>query len=163
MPRSVAANLSEAAWSEQNDIEHSNFEHIKLTLWNLPEFNVMTHGNRAQERLNLEIEIYSASLKSLGLSDTALTPTNQVILSDEDHVFFNEDYEKHWWQALPEALTVTSLVLKVRHDRTWKPATLDNLVSRVPNLEEFRYEHMPQDPAANAIPIHHNPSFSAKR
>ncbi|KAI1364846.1 hypothetical protein F5Y08DRAFT_339197 [Xylaria arbuscula] len=116
-----------------------------------------------QERLNLEIEIYSASLKSLGLSDTALTPTNQVILSDEDHVFFNEDYEKHWWQTLPEALTVTSLVLKVRHDRTWKPATLDNLVSRVPNLEEFRYEHMPQDPAANAIPIHHNPSFSAKR
>ncbi|KAI8946404.1 hypothetical protein F4801DRAFT_593395 [Xylaria longipes] len=243
MSRSTATNPSEAALSRetqlslpirsthhgrssaqpatltrqrQNDIEHSNFEHIKLTLWNLPEFNLMTHNNRAQVRcislslqlegdsghlweaspcnkrsprttdncivttamhdlfwmlsswepqgqLNLEIEIYSPSRKSLDSSETALAPADQVILGNDAGVYFNEAYEKYWWQqTLPEAPAVTSL-LKVRHNRAWKSATLYNLVSRLPNLEEFRYENMPQDPAADAIPIHHNPSFSTKR
>ncbi|KAI1087233.1 hypothetical protein F5B19DRAFT_476248 [Rostrohypoxylon terebratum] len=43
----------------QNDIEDSNFEHIKLTLWNLPELNLITHDNRAQVRcitLSLQLE-----------------------------------------------------------------------------------------------------------
>ncbi|KAJ2979932.1 hypothetical protein NUW58_g7077 [Xylaria curta] len=243
MSRSTATNPSEAALSketqlylpirstyhgrssaqpatltrqQQNEIEHSNFEHIKLTLWNLPEFHLMTYDNRAQVRcislslqlegdsghlwenspynkrsprttdncivttaihdlfwmlrswepqgqLNLEIEIHSASRKSLDSSETALAPVDRVILGNDAHIYFNEAYEKYWWQTLPEAPAVTSLLLKVRHNRTWKPATLDNLVSRLPNLEEFRYEDMPQDPAADAIPIHHNPSFSAKR
>ncbi|KAI3317002.1 hypothetical protein HD806DRAFT_541612 [Xylariaceae sp. AK1471] len=148
----------------QNDIEHSNFEHIKFTLWNLPELNLITHDNRAQEaspsnkrsprttdncivttamhdlfwmlsswepqgQLNLEIEIYSPSRKSLDSSEISLAPADQAILGND----------------------------------AGKPVTLDNLVSRLPNLEEFRYENMPQDPAADAIPIHHNPSFSAKR
>ncbi|KAI1089124.1 hypothetical protein F5B19DRAFT_468447 [Rostrohypoxylon terebratum] len=78
-------------------------------------------------------------------------------------VFFNEAYEENWWKTLPEAPAVTSLLLKVQHNRAWKPVTLDNLVSRLPNLEEFRYENMAEDSAADAIPIHHNPSFSAKR
>ncbi|KAI6089623.1 hypothetical protein F4821DRAFT_230558 [Hypoxylon rubiginosum] len=228
MSQSTVTNPSEAALPKgtqlsvpitqlgpqrENDIEHSNFEHIKLTLWNLPEFHLMTHDNRAhvrcislslqlegdsgnlwevppskkrsarktdnciiitaihdlfwmlsswepQEQLNLEIEIYSSSRKSLNLSETAL---DQAILGHEAAVYFNDAYEKYWWQTLPEVPAVTSLLLKVRHDRAWKPATLDNLVSRLPNLEEFRYENMPQDPAANAIPIHRNPSFSAKR
>ncbi|GAW17560.1 hypothetical protein ANO14919_070180 [Xylariales sp. No.14919] len=200
----------------QNDIEHSNFEHIKLTLWNLPEFSLMTCDNRAQVRcislslqlegdsghlwedspynkrsprttdncvvttamhdlfwmlsswepqgpLNLEIEIYSPSRKSPDSSETALAPADQVILGDDAAIYFNEAYEKYWWQTLPEAPAVTSLLLKVRHNRAWKPATLDNLVSRLPNLKEFCYENMPQDPAADATPIHHNPSFSAKR
>ncbi|KAI1161980.1 hypothetical protein F5B18DRAFT_674000 [Nemania serpens] len=199
----------------QNDIKHSNFEPIKLTLWNLPEFNLMTHDNRAQVRcislslqlegdsghlweaspnrrsprtadncivitaihdlfwmlsswepqrqLNLEIEIYSPSRKSLDSSEAALAPADQVILGKDASLYFNEAYEKYWWQTLPEAPAVTSLLLKVRHNRDWKPVTLDNLVSRLPNLEEFRYENMPQDPAANSIPIHHNPSFSSKR
>ncbi|KAI0444325.1 hypothetical protein F4803DRAFT_573308 [Xylaria telfairii] len=238
MSRSTATNPSEAALSRgtqrnhggssaqpatltrqrQDNIDHSNFEHIKLTLWNLPEFHIMTHEHRAQVRcislslqlegnsgylfeasrynkrsprttdnctittamhdlfwmlrswepqgqLNLEIEIYSPRLESLDPSETALAPADQVqvILGNDDCIYFNEAYEKYWWQTLPEAPAVTSLLLKVRHNRAWKPTTLDNLVSRLPNLEEFRYENMPQDPAADAIPIHHNPSFSAKR
>ncbi|KAI1077921.1 hypothetical protein F5B20DRAFT_247564 [Whalleya microplaca] len=235
MSRSTATNPSEAAVSKetelslpirsthhgrssaqpatltcqrQNDTEHSNYEHIKLTLWNLPELNLITQDNRAQVKcislslqleggsghlweasphnkqpprttdnciiitamhdlfwilslwepqgqLNLEIEISSP--------ETALAPADQVILGNDAHIYFNEAYEKYWWQTLPEAPAVTSLLLKIRRNRAWKPATLDNLVSRLPNLEEFRYENMPQDPAADAIPIHHNPSFSAKR
>ncbi|KAI0855254.1 hypothetical protein F4860DRAFT_520058 [Xylaria cubensis] len=96
-----------------------------------------------QGQLNLEIEIYSPSRKSLDYSETALAPADQ-------------------WQTLPKAPAITS-ILKVRHNRAWEPATLDNFVSRLPNLEEFRYENMPQDPAADPIPIHHSPSFSAKR
>ncbi|KAI1458447.1 hypothetical protein F4805DRAFT_424584 [Annulohypoxylon moriforme] len=229
MSRSTATNPSGAVLStetsaqpaaltrqRQNDIEHSNFQHIQLTLWNLPEFHLMTHDNRAQVRcislslqlegdshhlweasphnkrspritdncivttamhdlfwmlsswepqgqLNLEIEIYSSSRKPLDSSETALDPADQVILGNDAGAFYNEAYEKYWWQTLPEAPAVTSLLLKVRHDRAWKPATLDNLVSRLPNIEEFLYENMPQDPTADAIPIHHNPSFSAKR
>ncbi|KAI1439631.1 hypothetical protein F5Y02DRAFT_423800 [Annulohypoxylon stygium] len=88
--------------------------------------------------------------------------TSDVILGNDADVFFNEAYEKYWWQTLPEAPAVTSLLLKVPHNRAWKPVTLENLVSRIPNLEEFRYKNMTQDSAADA-PIHHNPSFSAKR
>ncbi|KAI8633309.1 hypothetical protein F5Y19DRAFT_490493 [Xylariaceae sp. FL1651] len=187
----------------QNHIEHSNFEHINLTLWNLPEFSLMTRDNRAQVKcislslqlegdsghlwetssdnkrsprttdnctlmgpqgqLNLEIEIYSPSRKSVDPSGTALAPADQVILGDDAHIYFNEAYEKFWWQTLPEAPAVTSLLLKVQHNQAWKPTTLDNLISRLPNLEEFRYENLPQDPAADAILVHHNLSFSAKR
>ncbi|KAI1147646.1 hypothetical protein F4825DRAFT_134822 [Nemania diffusa] len=115
-----------------------------------------------QGQLNLEIEIYPPSRKSLDSTETALAPCDRVILGNDAGVYFNEAYERYWWQTLPEAPAVTSLHLKVRHNRAWKPATLDNLVSRLPKLEEFRYDNMPQDPAADAIPIHHNPSFSAK-
>ncbi|KAI0545598.1 hypothetical protein F4679DRAFT_588341 [Xylaria curta] len=211
-----SAQLATLTRQRQNDIEHSNFEHVKLTLWNLPELELMTHDNRAQVRyislslqlegdsgqlwedpsdnkrsprrtddciittamcdllwilsswelqgqLNLEIEIYSPSRKSPDSSEIALDPADQVILSHSRGIFFDETYEKRWWQTLPEVPAVTSLLLKVRHDRAWKPATLDNLVSRLPNLEEFRYENMPQDPATDVIRIHHNPSFSARR
>ncbi|KAI0898715.1 hypothetical protein F4806DRAFT_455416, partial [Annulohypoxylon nitens] len=118
-----------------------------------------------QGQLNLEIEIYSPNQKSVDPSETGLGPatTSDVILGNDADVFFNEAYEKYWWQTLSEAPAITSLLLKVPHNRAWKPVTLDNLVSRLPNLEEFRYENMTQDPVADAIPIHHNPSFSAKR
>ncbi|KAI0885497.1 uncharacterized protein GGS22DRAFT_199794 [Annulohypoxylon maeteangense] len=243
MSRSTAINLSEEALSRetqlslpirsiqhshssaqtatlihqrQNNLEHSNFEHIKLTLWNLPELSLVTHGNRAQVRcislslqlegdsgrlwevpphnkrsprtadnsvittamhdlfwilsswgsqrqLNLEIEIYSPSRKPFDSFEQALTPADRVILGNSSSAFLNAACEERWWQTLPEAPAVTSLLLKVRHDRAWRPRTLDNLVSRLPSLEEFRYETIPQDPAADSILIHHNPSFSAKR
>ncbi|KAI0383210.1 hypothetical protein F5Y04DRAFT_278915 [Hypomontagnella monticulosa] len=236
MSRSTATNPSEAALSretqvslpirlahhsrssarpvtltrqQQNDIEHSNFEHIKLTLWTLPEFHLITRDNRAQVKcislslqleghpwedpsynkrirttdnciiitamhdlfwmlslwepqgqLHLEIEIYSPKRKSLDSSETSLAPADQLLLNK---VFFNEAYEKYWWQTLPEAPAVTSLLLKVRHDLAWKPTTLENLASRLPNLEGFCYENLPQDTVTDAIKIHHNPSFSPKR
>ncbi|KAI4858652.1 hypothetical protein F4820DRAFT_468020 [Hypoxylon rubiginosum] len=76
-----------------------------------------------QGQLNLDIEIYSPSRKPLDSSETALAPADQVILGNDAGVYFNEAYEKYWWQTLPEAPAVTSLLLKVRHE------TLDNLVS----------------------------------
>ncbi|KAI1110684.1 hypothetical protein F5Y14DRAFT_427987 [Nemania sp. NC0429] len=115
-----------------------------------------------QGQLNLEIEIYSPGRESLDPSETALAPAHEELLGDEAGLHYNEAYEKDWWQTLPEAPAVTSLLLNVRHDRAWKPATLDNLASRLPNLGEIRYESMPQDPAADAIPIHPYPSFSPK-
>ncbi|KAJ3563677.1 hypothetical protein NPX13_g8115 [Xylaria arbuscula] len=211
MSSSAAAKLLEEALSEEFQrslslIEHSNFEHIKLTLWNLPELNLITNDNRAQVRcislslqlegaspfdkeyartaddciitkgihdlfwmlsswvpqgqLNLEIYIHSPNQESLN------PPTDQVILGfGRRQVFFDEAYERHWWQTLPEAPAVTSLVLKVQFDRAWKPTTLDNLISRLPNLEDFRYDNVPEDDhfAADGILIHHDPSFSGKR
>ncbi|GAP83313.1 hypothetical protein SAMD00023353_0403430 [Rosellinia necatrix] len=96
-----------------------------------------------QGQPNLESEIYSLSRKSLDSSETALAPGGQVILGNDASVYFNEAYEKYWWQTSPEAPSVTNLLLKVRHDRAWKPTTLDNFVSRLPNLKEFRHENMP--------------------
>ncbi|TRX97220.1 hypothetical protein FHL15_002014 [Xylaria flabelliformis] len=84
----------------QNDIEHSNFEHINLTLWNLPKFNLMTHDNRAQVRcisLSLQLE------------------------GDSGHLWEASPYNKQ-----SPRTTDNSIVTTVMHDlfwmlRVWEP------------------------------------------
>lgn len=38
-----SAQPATSTHQQQNNMRHSNNEHIKLTLWNLPEFHLMTH------------------------------------------------------------------------------------------------------------------------
>jgi hypothetical protein len=62
------------------------------------------------------------------------------ILSKSDRVFHNNEEESKWWQNLPEAPVITSLLLCLQDRRRWRPSTLTGLLSRFPRLEEFHYE-----------------------
>ncbi|KAI1174249.1 hypothetical protein F4777DRAFT_394675 [Nemania sp. FL0916] len=198
----------------QKKIEPSNFEHIQLTLWRMPEFSLMTERNRALVKcISLALELegdgglpWEPELRPGGrrFSDNCIVikgmhdllrilstwkPQGQLQLEIkvcggaspammQDHedantlfakhglMFFNDACEKSWWETLPEVPAVTGLVIRVRGGRPWKPTTLDNLVSRLPNLEKFHYVNMPEDPITAPhtcdTAIHRNPEYSGK-
>ncbi|KAI1316549.1 hypothetical protein F5Y16DRAFT_393121 [Xylariaceae sp. FL0255] len=108
-----------------------------------------------QGPLNLEIKISSPN-----------GTTNELTLGSTRLVFFDDDLEKHWWHTLPEAPAITNLLIRAQDGRPWNPTTLDHLVSRLPNLEDFRYEKVPRVSTASqthGTAMHHNPEFSGKR
>ncbi|KAI1326341.1 hypothetical protein F5Y16DRAFT_410886 [Xylariaceae sp. FL0255] len=83
---------------------------------------------KPQGQLQLEISIYFPSRNA---DNSSPAPTTRG----------SRQADKHWWQTLPEAPAVTSLLIRVQRGRPWRPETLDNLVSRLPNLEEFSYKN----------------------
>ncbi|KAI1202872.1 hypothetical protein F5X97DRAFT_319025 [Nemania serpens] len=150
---------------------------------------------KPEEKLRLEIAISSPSGSqqpgcnvdklTSALADHTLEDVSREILGQQTCVFYNDEYEKAWWQTLPEAPAVRSLHLPTKDHPRWKQSTLQCLISRLPNLEKFYFEpneeaiSSQQIPATHAIQhkilaerlgvaassvstIHYGPSFSGK-
>ncbi|KAF4779965.1 hypothetical protein HER10_EVM0008175 [Colletotrichum scovillei] len=58
----------------------------------------------------------------------------------EQGPFDSDDEELEWWDKLPLAPAVTSLLLRQQSRRRWKPESLAHMFSRLPRLQEVHYE-----------------------
>ncbi|KXH35153.1 hypothetical protein CSIM01_04678 [Colletotrichum simmondsii] len=58
----------------------------------------------------------------------------------EQGPFDSDDEELKWWDKLPLAPVVTSLLLRQQSRRRWKPESLAHMFSRLPRLQEVHYE-----------------------
>ncbi|EHK40691.1 uncharacterized protein TrAtP1_004022 [Trichoderma atroviride] len=54
--------------------------------------------------------------------------------------FTNDEQEDEWWQQLPLAPAVTSVLLRQQNRRRWKPRALAQMLSRLPMLRQLYYE-----------------------
>lgn len=54
--------------------------------------------------------------------------------------FISDEEEVKWWNQLPAAPAVTSVMLRLQNHRRWKPVALTHLFSLFPQLQEIHYE-----------------------
>ncbi|KAI6083964.1 hypothetical protein F4821DRAFT_280477 [Hypoxylon rubiginosum] len=75
-------------------------------------------------------------------SRQALEYVHREILAPGEYsgVFWNEEYEKTWWQSLPEAPVVSSILFRLQNRRRFAPTAFKCMFSRLPNLEAIHYE-----------------------
>ncbi|KAJ3568096.1 hypothetical protein NPX13_g6536 [Xylaria arbuscula] len=148
-----------------------------------------------EHQLRLEINIcptkglqqndWSVDTLIPALDNQNLEDIPREILGEESLVFYNDECENAWWQSLPAAPAVRSLHLPAKDDLRWRQITLEYMVSRLLNFEEFLFEPNEQVISSQQIPaesaeqhntlterlglvdsrasaIHYNPSFSGK-
>ncbi|KAG4253972.1 hypothetical protein FPRO03_06312 [Fusarium proliferatum] len=58
----------------------------------------------------------------------------------EEGPFGSEQSEIEWWNQLPSASAVTSILLRQQNRRRWKPTALAHMFARFPRLQEVYYE-----------------------
>ncbi|KAI1763905.1 hypothetical protein GGR53DRAFT_520690 [Hypoxylon sp. FL1150] len=70
----------------------------------------------------------------------ALEYVHREFLDKTSCIFWDEENEMRWWQSLPEAPVVSSILFRLQNRRRFTPTTLKCMFSRLPNLETIHYE-----------------------